>query len=187
MSTDVVDAVVLAGGRGSRLGGVDKGALEVAGRTLLDGVLDAVAGCARVVVVGDVAARPGVLVTREDPPFAGPAAAVAAGLALVDAPWVLLLACDLPQAVAAVPALLGAERGPDGVVAVDETGRRQHLLCLASVPALRSAVQDAGDLEGAPLRRLLAPLDLAEHPLPARLTQDVDTWHDLERARGDHR
>lgn len=187
MTPDAVDAVVLAGGRGTRLGGVDKGALEVDGRTLLDGVLDAVAGCDHLVVVGDVAPRPGVVVTREQPPFAGPAAAVAAGLALVEAPWVLLLACDLPRAVDAVPALLAAERGPDGVVAVDGTGRRQHLLCLVRTETLRAAAAGAGDLEGAPLRRLLAPLDLAEQPLPARLTQDVDTWHDLERARGEHR
>lgn len=186
MSAGAVDAVVLAGGRGTRLGGVDKGALEVDGRTLLDGVLEAVRRCERVVVVGDVAPRPGLLVTREDPPFAGPAAAVAAGLARVEAPWVLLLAGDLPRAVDAVPALLAADRGPDGVVAVDETGRRQHLLCLVRTAALRSAARDAGDLDGAPLRRVLAPLDLAEQPLPARLTQDVDTWHDLERARGDH-
>ncbi len=187
MSTGAVDAVVLAGGRGTRLGGVDKGTLEVGGRTLLDGVLEAVASCAGVVVVGDVAARPGVRVTREDPPFAGPAAAVAAGLVHVEAPWALLLACDLPGAVEAVPALLAADRGPDGVVAVDETGRRQHLLCLVRTAALRAAATRAGDLEGAPLRRLLAGLELAEQPLPARLTQDVDTWHDLERARGDHR
>ncbi|MFZ2514092.1 MAG: NTP transferase domain-containing protein, partial [Candidatus Lutibacillus vidarii] len=38
------DAIVLAGGRGSRLGGVDKGAVPVAGRALLDRVLDAVSG-----------------------------------------------------------------------------------------------------------------------------------------------
>lgn len=47
------DAIILAGGRGSRLGGVDKGALPVGGRALLDRVLDAARAAERVVVVGD--------------------------------------------------------------------------------------------------------------------------------------
>ena len=42
------DAVVLAGGRGSRLGGVDKATLELDGSTLLGRTLAALAGAARV-------------------------------------------------------------------------------------------------------------------------------------------
>lgn len=76
---------MLAGGTGTRLGGVDKAALELAGRPLLDRVLDAVAaaGALGTVVVGDVAAhgRPGVRVVVEDPPRSGPAAGIVAGLA----------------------------------------------------------------------------------------------------------
>ena len=37
------DAIVLAGGRGSRLGGVDKGAVDIGGVTLLQRVLTATA------------------------------------------------------------------------------------------------------------------------------------------------
>jgi molybdopterin-guanine dinucleotide biosynthesis protein A len=44
--------VVLAGGAGRRLGGRHKPGITVAGRTLLDHVLDAVAAADRVVVVG---------------------------------------------------------------------------------------------------------------------------------------
>ncbi|MDP9398746.1 MAG: NTP transferase domain-containing protein, partial [Actinomycetota bacterium] len=46
------DAVVLAGGRARRLGGVDKPGLEVAGRSLLDRVLAACAGAGRTVIAG---------------------------------------------------------------------------------------------------------------------------------------
>ena len=86
-------AVLLAGGRASRMGGIDKPALEVRGRTLLERALDAVrgAGCAPVVIVGprpehkavDDTDATGIAVewAREDPPFSGPAAAVVAGLA----------------------------------------------------------------------------------------------------------
>lgn len=50
MST--VDAIVLAGGRASRMGGVDKPAIVVGGRSMLDAALSAVSDCTRIVVVG---------------------------------------------------------------------------------------------------------------------------------------
>ncbi|MGX7829752.1 molybdenum cofactor guanylyltransferase [Actinokineospora sp. 24-640] len=77
-------AIVLAGGLGTRLGGVDKPALVVGGRTLLDRALDAVDGADPVVVVGPErpVARP-VRWTREAEPGAGPVAAVVAGLAVL--------------------------------------------------------------------------------------------------------
>ncbi|WP_275693401.1 NTP transferase domain-containing protein [Nocardioides sp. TF02-7] len=62
-------AVVLAGGRGSRLGGFDKAGIEVRGRTLLEHALDAVVDAAEVVVVGPAGAdRPPGDVRRRGPP-----------------------------------------------------------------------------------------------------------------------
>ncbi len=114
------DAIILAGGRGSRLGGVDKGALPVGGRPLLDRVLEAARDAERVVVVGDGPVPDGVLLTREEPVFGGPAAAVVAGLRALRMPsalpidsaarLVLVLACDLPGAPAGVELLEVATR-----------------------------------------------------------------------------
>jgi molybdopterin-guanine dinucleotide biosynthesis protein A len=76
------DAVILAGGGGRRLGGVDKAGLLVAGLPLLDRVLLASAAARRTVVVGE--SRPTVRPVRwaqEDPPGGGPLAGLAAGLA----------------------------------------------------------------------------------------------------------
>ena len=88
------DAIVLAGGRGSRLGGVSKPGVTVGGRRLLDIALAAVASARQVVVVGDLPVPDGVRLTREDPPFGGPVAGVAAGFEFLPehAPWTLLLA-----------------------------------------------------------------------------------------------
>ena len=176
------DAIVLAGGRATRLGGAPKADLEVDGRTLLERTLDAVAGATRVVVVGDVDA-PGAVVVQEEPRFAGPAAAIGAGLAEVASPWVLIAACDHPFVADAVGPLLDARRG-DGVVAVDGSGRRQHLLCALSTSALRESVASQQTLTNLAVHRLLEPLDLAEIGLSPRATQDVDTWHDQEVAEG---
>jgi molybdopterin-guanine dinucleotide biosynthesis protein A len=92
------DAIVVAGGRSSRLGsGADKTRLLLNGQSLLDRVLTAVVDARQRVVVGEP--RPVVVDAvwaREDPVGGGPAAGVVAGLESVTAPIVLLLAGDLP-------------------------------------------------------------------------------------------
>lgn len=112
------DAVVLAGGAGSRLGGVDKAELRFAGATSLDRVLTACAGAATTVVVGP--RRPtkrSVVWVQERPPGGGPLPALAAGLRQVDHEIVLLLAADLPfldqATVSALLAALTVDDAPD--------------------------------------------------------------------------
>lgn len=195
------DAVLLAGGRASRLGGVDKTALVADGTTLLDHALAAASGAAQVVLVGarpdadrdGQAARLGpvaVVRTREDPPFAGPVAALAAGLAAVPtgSAWTLVLACDLVHPEPATALLLDAARATaprDGCIAVDEDGRRQPLLALYRTEALRDALdrlrEASGGLEDLSMRRLLAALDLVEVPLPSVLCADIDSADDVEQ------
>lgn len=183
------DAVILAGGRSSRLGGQPKQLMMHRGETLLQRSLDAARGAARVVVVGpqNGALPTGVLTCREDPPFAGPAAAVAAGLAaLADAgalkPFTLVLACDMPKAGTAVQALRGTMHGgSEGVMAVDQNGRRQPLLGFYSTAALQRSVQDLasrGALINGSVMALLASLDVQLVTVPAGSTDDVDTWDD---------
>jgi molybdopterin-guanine dinucleotide biosynthesis protein A len=176
-----VAAIVLAGGRGARLGGVDKAALELDGESMLDRALRAVAGL-RTVVVGDADA-PGAVVVPEEPRFAGPAAAIGAGLAEVSEPYVLIVPCDQAHLDEVVPSLLAADlRDSDGVVAVDPDRRRQHLLCLVRAEALREAVAARTTLVDLSVRSLFEPLDLIEVSIGARAALDVDTWHDHQRA-----
>ena len=74
------DVVVLTGGRGSRLGGVDKAGLAVGGVAIGARVLAAVPDAGRSVVVGEPV--PGAdVVVREEPVGGGPVAGLAAGLA----------------------------------------------------------------------------------------------------------
>jgi molybdopterin-guanine dinucleotide biosynthesis protein A len=175
-----IGAVLLAGGAGSRLGGVDKGALRVGGVTLLDRALAALAGV-EVVVVGPP--RTGVRTVQEAPPGSGPAAAVVAGLvALPATDDVLLLAVDLPRLPEALPLLLAAPAGPDGTVVVDAGDRRQWLLGRYRTAALRAAAAALGDPADRPLRALLGGLDLTPVHLPPGLEADVDTVADARRA-----
>jgi molybdopterin-guanine dinucleotide biosynthesis protein A len=179
---DGFDAIVLAGGTARRLGGVPKHTIEVAGRTLLERTLDAVAGAERIVVVGGEDLRPWVgdaTIVREDPPLAGPAAGIGAGLGCVTAKRVVVLACDHPFVAEAIGPLLADSSGA-GNIAVDAGGRRQNLLFAVRADALRDAVRQHTSLTDLAVHTLLEPLDLAEIPVPSRALRDVDTWEDLE-------
>lgn len=170
------DAVVLAGGQSSRLGGADKTALLLDGRTLLDTVLAAVAGAGTRIVVGPArpTATPATF-TRERPPGGGPAAAVPAGLALVRAQWVAVLAGDLPWLDAVTVDALraaAANGGGGGAVLADDTGRLQWLAGVWRTAALRRLPWQPG----ARLGRLLEPLA----PVPVRCPGERPPWFDVD-------
>ena len=175
------DAVILAGGRGSRLGGVDKSAIEFGGESLMERTLRVVKDADRIVVVGRVEA-PGALVVCESPPGGGPAAALGAALDHVSADFVLLVGCDQPFLSDALNILLASAYG-DGAVAIDGSGRRQHLMSILQAEALRSVVAAQGHLQGLALRTLLDSLELQEVSVPSRSTLDIDTSDDEARAR----
>lgn len=184
---DELGAILLAGGRGSRMGGVHKPLLEVGGRTLLDAALGAVAdaGCQPIVVVGPPDdAHADLTWVREDPPFGGPAAAILAAMPLITAPRVLVLACDLPRVADAVRVLLEAPEAADGVCLEDAEGRRQWLTGLYRTAALRAAAATMADAgRDASARALLGDLTITAVAASDALAADIDTWDDLNEAR----
>ncbi|MGW0574843.1 NTP transferase domain-containing protein [Streptomyces sp. NPDC002920] len=184
------DAVVLAGGGARRLGGADKPGVRVGGRGLLDRVLAACADAHTTVVVA--APRPTsrpVRWTREEPPGAGPVAALDAGLRRTTADDVLVLSADLPFLAAnTVRRLLAALRAgrAEGALLTDADGRDQPLVAAYRTAALRRELAllttAHGGLAGLPLRRLTAGLDLTRVPDPVA-SFDCDTWDDIATAR----
>ncbi|WP_317986065.1 NTP transferase domain-containing protein [Streptomyces sp. 5-10] len=188
MTPGAYDAVILAGGAARRLGGVDKPALRVGGRALLDRVLDACRGAGRTVVVGPrrPTARP-VRWAREEPPGGGPVAAVDAGIRQTTAPTVLVLSADLPFLThETVETLLTGLQGAEGAVLVDPDGREQPLVAAYRAEPLRREIAllatEHGGLGGLPLRLLVSELALARlrHPTASF---DCDTWEDITTAR----
>jgi molybdopterin-guanine dinucleotide biosynthesis protein A len=178
----IFDAVILAGGEARRLGGTDKPGLAVGARSLVENVVAAVSAARTTILVGPERPIPGVLFAREDPPRSGPVPALTAGLGKVTAPWVVLLAGDLPFVTAAHVAdlLAAAARNPGGVVLVDDGGREQWLASAWRAAELKAAL---AAYEGRSLKGLLAPLTGARLALPGRPWFDCDTMDDLEEAR----
>ncbi|WP_169746504.1 molybdenum cofactor guanylyltransferase [Demequina phytophila] len=174
------DAMIIAGGRGMRLGGVSKPDLVVGGRPLLDLALEAVAGAACVAVVGGPQ-RDRVRWTVEDPPGSGPAAALAAGMAELardrePSPLTVVLGVDTPLAGEAVPPLVAAASATRGAWVVDEEGCPQFLL--AAYPTASLAPRCAANLADASLRRLVGDLPMTAVGDSRGLSRDLDTPDD---------
>lgn len=187
-------AIVLTGGRASRLGGVVKAAVEIDGIPLVDHVYAAVRDCAPIIAVGPAeTGRPHVRVVREEPPFGGPVAAIAAGLTALDnsdAVETWILACDLPLAPMLVDRLGQIALPPkaDAVIPMDSDGREQWLAGRYRVSSMRNALALFPDPSGASVRALVAQLALHNVPDDGNAS-DLDTWADIEehrRLRKDH-
>jgi molybdopterin-guanine dinucleotide biosynthesis protein A len=184
VQTTTVGAVVLSGGGAVRLGGADKGSIEVGGRTLLEHALAALADVPEVVVVGaEVPTSRPVTFTREDPPGGGPAAGLLAGLQrFARTPtWLVVLAVDMPLVSRATVHRLTDAAREDGAVLVDAGGRTQHLCAVYSLAALATAEAGAG--HGVSMRDLVAGLRLAPVAAIGEEARDLDTWEDLADLR----
>lgn len=96
-------AVVLAGGRGTRMGGVDKGWVAYRGRPLVEWVLEAAAPQVGEVVISanrtlDRYVATGHRVLPDSlPDFPGPLAGVLVAMRCVSANWLLVVPCDTPH------------------------------------------------------------------------------------------
>lgn len=118
-----IHALVLAGGRGTRMGGVDKGLQLLDGRPLVCRVIDRLAPQANRVWVSanrhldDYAALgPTVLTDPAGLEFAGPLAGMLAGLnAIPDDAWLLTAPCDGPHLPVDLAERLLAQAQPHGL------------------------------------------------------------------------
>lgn len=180
------DAVILAGGGARRLGGVDKPAVRIGAESLLDRVLAAVDAAGTTVVVGGRRrVQRDVVWTLEEPPGAGPVAALAAGLAHTSAGIVVVLAADLPWIAPAVVRLvdaLAADASADCAI-LTRDARRNYLAAAWRGPALAVAIARLADLRDKPMRLLYESITVAEVEDVDDAGRDCDTWTDIEDAR----
>jgi molybdopterin-guanine dinucleotide biosynthesis protein A len=92
-----VTALILGGGRATRLGGVDKRELVVGGRTIFARQVEAVAPCVAEIIVSAPRPVAGYRTVADIDPGCGPLAGISAGLAAATTPWLFVLAGDMPN------------------------------------------------------------------------------------------
>ncbi len=142
---DDVSALILAGGKATRLGGVDKRELVIEGRTIFERQCAVLAPLVAEILVSSPRDVPGFRAVRDAVPDAGPLAGIAAGLAAATSPWLLVVAGDMPHLTTALIALLLGASPPVGS-AVDAVGVRvgelpEPLLCVLRVAVARPVVE----------------------------------------------
>ncbi|HSH56961.1 MAG TPA: molybdenum cofactor guanylyltransferase MobA [Halomonas sp.] len=123
--------LILAGGQGRRMGGVDKGLVPFAGRPLVAHVCDRLVGQVAELLVNanrsladydDFADR--VIEDAEDG-YQGPLMGIYSGLRAARTPWLLVVPCDTPRLPADLVDRLVAGIG-EADIAVAGDGQRLH-------------------------------------------------------------
>lgn len=103
MTGQAITGLILAGGAGRRMGGVDKGLMASRGRPLIAHVIDRLAPQVGPLIISanrhlaDYQAFGHPLVSDDEPDYPGPLAGLAAGLAACRTEWLICVPCDSPH------------------------------------------------------------------------------------------
>ena len=150
-----ITGVILAGGQGRRMGGVDKGLRELRGKPMIEWVLDRFTPQVDEVLINanqnlDVYARYGHRVIADEiGGYAGPLAGLQRGLSEARHPLVATVPCDSPFLPADLVVRLGAAlQAQHAQLAVAGTGHQPHpVFCLCRrdvLPHLTQFLADGG-------------------------------------------
>lgn len=167
---DDVTALILAGGRATRLGGVDKRELVVDGQTVFERQVAVLAPSVAEIVVSTRREVAGYRCVRDAIEDAGPLAGIAAGLAAVQTEWLLVIAGDMPHLTRELIERMLAATAAETIdaVGIRIAGLPEPLVCVLRVSAALPIVQARlarGELKAS---RLL------DAPLRMHWIEDVD-------------
>ncbi|MBC7160776.1 molybdenum cofactor guanylyltransferase MobA [Immundisolibacter sp.] len=162
LSTTAVTGLILAGGGGRRLGGIDKGLLELDGEPLVQHVAQRLVGQVGTLLLSanrnlDRYRALGFAPLTDDPyRDAGPLAGLRAGLMACATPWLLAVPCDMPfLPVDLGQRLLQAAPADDPRARVPWDGQRHHYACLLLPRTALAQVETALDSGRRSVRELL--------------------------------
>lgn len=131
-----ITAVILAGGQGSRMGGVDKGLVDYQGRPLIEWALDALRPQVDQILISanrnlETYAAYGHRVLPDTlPDYPGPLAGVLAALESIESGWLVVVPCDTPHLpVDLVTRLRQAVAHAEVPLAVAADDARTHHTC----------------------------------------------------------
>jgi molybdenum cofactor guanylyltransferase len=146
-----ITGLVLAGGRGLPMGGIDKGLVRFGGRALVERVIDRLrpqVGSLRISANRNLDAYRAfgfpVLLDAADglEPFPGPLAGLLAGLRAATTPWLAAVPCDAPFLPLDLVSRLAASLGTSRAAMACVGDRAEPVFCLLHVDL-------AGDLAAA--------------------------------------
>ncbi|MVG14894.1 molybdenum cofactor guanylyltransferase MobA [Aeromonas jandaei] len=146
-----VSAVILAGGRATRMGGEDKGWVELAGRPLIVHVLERLRPQADEILINanrshDRYQALAPVISDDNRDYLGPLAGMQAGLAAACHDWVLFVPCDGPALPTDLMSRFRAAMTPDTELVVAHDGDWLQpvvaLLHTSLLPSLSAALAE---------------------------------------------
>ena len=184
VTASIPDSIVVAGGKASRMGGLDKAMLPLGlrGNALLAEVIKSCPG--KVFVVGyprESIAAGNFTWLPDLNPDGGPAAGVWSGLASVTSEYVFISAADQTLVPETVSALITAAAGNDGAWALRSDGSGQPLCACVRTDLLRDLLAPTQGINQSPLR-LLSGLKMVGVTVNPDQVVDFDTWQDVAKA-----
>ena len=185
-----ITGVILAGGRGSRLGGIDKGLVLLRGRPLVEHVIAALQPQVGRLLISanrnhEIYARYGLSVVADGiGEYFGPLAGMLAGMRAATTGFILSVPCDTPAPPPDLAARLGAAlaRARTDVCVVTVGGRLQPVFVLlrrACVDRLQAYLETGGREAGEWMRRERAAV--ADFSDRADAFANINTADELRR------
>jgi len=170
MTPDEVTALILAGGKATRLGGVDKRELVVDGRTIFERQVAVLRARVAEILVSSPRAIAGFRTVVDAVPDVGPLAGIAAGLAAAHTTWLFVLAGDMPHVHAGLIELVLARGDAEcDAVGIRTGGLPEPLCTLLRVEVWRPIVSAR-----IAARRLKASALLTDEPLHVRWIEEAE-------------
>jgi molybdopterin-guanine dinucleotide biosynthesis protein A len=185
VTESIPDSLIVAGGKATRMGGLDKAMLPIGlrGKTLIEDVIESCPG--KVFVVGyprEIGIKINNLVTwvPDLNPGGGPAAGIWSGIPHVSTEYVFVSAADQTLSAETVSQLIGKAHGNDGAWAIRSDGSGQPLCACVRVDLLRDLLAPTQGINQSPLR-LLSSLKMVGVEVNPDQVVDFDTWQDVAR------
>jgi molybdopterin-guanine dinucleotide biosynthesis protein A len=187
MARSALAAAILAGGRARRLGGVNKGALDIGGAPIIDRQLKTLAALTSdIFVVGRPDAfwtERGLPVIEDEIADAGPLGGIYTALIHSPADRTLVVGCDMP--FLAVDFLERLQAVTEADVVVARSARGIEPLCAVYSRACAGEIRARLDRGANEASVLPAGVRVAEVAVDRPLViLNVNTPHDYERAKG---
>lgn len=180
-----ISAIVLAGGRGTRMQGIDKGLVNYQGRPMIEHVVERISTQVDDIIIsanrnlqryGAYADR---VVSDEVTGFNGPLSGIASCLPYCKHPRVLVVACDMPRLPQDLVQLLqqAMAQHPVSIITCEQRPQLAMLISVKLLPTLNAALAH-GDFK---LMDWVTaqPHSCYEYPDPAAFT-NLNSPHDLK-------
>lgn len=136
-----VTALILAGGKATRMGGADKRELVIDGKSIFQRQVDALLPCVAEIIVSSPHDVAGHRTVRDQSSGLGPLAGIAAGLTAATTEWLLVIAGDMPFVSTALIDLVLARATECDAVGIRIGSLPEPLCCCLRVTVWRSRVE----------------------------------------------